>query len=227
MQMLDEKTLICSILEVTDVFVLLFRRLTVYCWTTQKSILFIKRIWKEKRTSIFPFQDTFNTLVANFAWSSLKILVDIIMWNKADTSHLKLHFFFKEQCGSSTEVKEENTRRQASRGQTQEDVDETLYQNRISKKDSRTLPWGILNRRYKHTYSPVYEHTVSLMHQRVLPSVRKAHKRGSAFFLFIFCGAVHDVICVLAPLISIQLKSTTGPRYTVAVPRGRHRQSYS
>lgn len=84
-----------------------------------------------------------------------------------------------------------------------------------------------LTNTHQHAYSPVHEHTVPLMHQRVLPSVTKVQKGGGLFVRFIFCAAPYDVICVLAPLISIQLKTTTRPRYTVAFPGGRHRQTYS
>lgn len=41
-----------------------------------------------------------------------------------------------------------------------------------------------------------------------------------------FCVFPYDAISVLVPLISIQLKTTTTPRYTVAFPGGRHRQTY-
>lgn len=108
------------------------------------------------------------------------------------------------------------------------DVDETIHQYTISFKDSCTVTSGIHSTHthtntHKHAYSPVYE--VYLMHQRALPSVREAEKGGGVFFAFILCAPLYDVMCVLAPLISIQLKTTTRPRYTVAFPGGRHRHT--
>lgn len=79
-----------------------------------------------------------------------------------------------QQGVSFTGVKEENTRRQASRGQSQTDAKQNSLQELL-----HVTSWvfsttaGSHSNRHEHVYSPVHEHTVSLMHQRVLSSVRK------------------------------------------------------
>lgn len=84
--------------------------------------------------------------------------------------------------GGSTEVKE-NTSRQPGRGQSQTDADETLHQNAISLWDSFMLPVGVVKyqRRthtliHRHARSPACDHTVSRVHQSVLPSIRESIK---------------------------------------------------
>lgn len=86
-------------------------------------------------------------------------------------------------------------------GGEHQETGKTLNQNRLLFKDSFMLPLGILNH-CQHTLINTNTHThlcmitVSWMHQRVLPSIRKAQKRDVFLSLQLLCTSVWCDLCL-------------------------------